>query len=147
MTELSREIKHSAQEWAPKFFTAAMIGLATSVPMALVMSGLDRLLPKPKSAWWSLPPKRITARFARRSGMNRMITPGAKWGAPTWLAHLGYGAATASLYPLFSRLLPFPSVLRGMVFAMTVWAGSYLGWLPAVKSCRPPAASRLAGMP
>lgn len=113
----------------------ALAGMIASIPMAGVMMGLDRALPGRKRAWWEiwkpLPPKLITRRMTRRVGINLANRPGKKWDLATWLSHLGYGAAAASLYPVITRPLPIPHILRGMLFALGVWGASYLGWLPA----------------
>jgi hypothetical protein len=117
------------ENWAFLVAGAALAGLAASVPMGLAMIGMNRVLtrhaPKPE------PPKQITAKMARRAGVEEVVRPGFTWGPATWLAHVGYGAATASLYPVITRRLPLPDALRGMVYALGIWAGSYLGWLPA----------------
>jgi uncharacterized membrane protein YagU involved in acid resistance len=53
------------------------------------------------------------------------------------MMHFGYGAAAGALYvPLASRL-DLPIVLRGVIFAMLLWTGSYLGWLPAARILPP----------
>jgi uncharacterized membrane protein YagU involved in acid resistance len=121
--------------------TAALAGLVASLPMALVMIGLNRLLPRQKGIntdrHTALPPKQITAKMARRAGAEEIIAPGRIWGPATWLAHLGYGAAVASLFPLVTNKLPFSAVLRGIFFGLTVWTASYQGWLPAANILPP----------
>ncbi|RPJ36656.1 MAG: hypothetical protein EHM21_18895 [Chloroflexi bacterium] len=116
--------------WGPRLLAGALAGMLASIPMAGVMDGLNRILPTQKRSWLDrlrpLPPKQITA-----SMLGRRVRQGRKWDAPTWAGHLGYGAATASLYPVLTRPLPLPDILRGMLFATIIWAGSYLGWLPA----------------
>jgi uncharacterized membrane protein YagU involved in acid resistance len=121
--------------------TGALAGLAASIPMALVMMGLNRYLPRgARSAAEPrrpLPPKLVTREMAERAGIEEVVEPGRRWEAATWLGHLGYGAATASVYPLVTRRLPLPEIARGMLFALGVWAGSYLGWLPALNVLPP----------
>jgi uncharacterized membrane protein YagU involved in acid resistance len=123
-------MRQKQTNWGLMIAAGALAGLAASVPMGLAMIGLNRALtrraPEPE------PPKRITAKMAKRAGMQAAVRPGMQWGPATWLGHLGYGAATASLYPLVTRRLPLPEIGRGMVFALGIWAGSYLGWLPAL---------------
>lgn len=51
--------------------------------------------------------------------------------------HVGYGGATASLYPLVTSSLPVPAVVRGMIFALSVYTLSYMGWLPALNILAP----------
>jgi uncharacterized membrane protein YagU involved in acid resistance len=123
------------QNWGVPVMTGALAGLVASLPMAAVMMGLNRLLPSRGRTliepYRALPPKEITLEIAERVGAPEVVRPGRRWGLATWLGHMGYGAATASLYPLLTRRLNLPNVIRGMLFAMLVWAGSYLGWLPA----------------
>lgn len=147
---------------------SAAAGFFASLPMGLLMIGLNRTLLKnrvlvidedvdsvvdPEALSEAEPPKQITSVMATRVGVERAIHPGREWETATWLSHLGYGAATASVYPFFDRLLNagtekaggvrFPAALRGMVFALLVWAGSYMGWLPAA-NILPPASQQPA---
>lgn len=115
-----------AQTWLKQIAAGALAGMIGAVPMGLIMIGLNRVL-SPRSE----PPKLITRRMMRRIGLGRSVRRGRTWDPTTWAAHLGYGAATASLYPVITRPLSIPRILRGMVFALGVWAMSYLGWLPA----------------
>lgn len=142
------------RSWAPRplassLLAGALAGMIAAVPMALVMAGLNKAIPAGKGprSWLSkiapLPPKQIKNRLAKRSGLFGLVRPQRKWGPTTWLAHLGYGAAAASLYPVVTRPLPVPDVLRGMLFALGVWGVSYLGWLPAV-NILPPATQQPA---
>lgn len=117
----------------------ALSGLIASVPMGLAMMGLNRVLPgRNRLNEQALPPKQITGKVAEQAKADELMCPGPRWEPTTWLAHLGYGAATASLYPLVARKLPLPAVLTGIFYALGVWAGSYLGWLP-VTGILPPA--------
>ena len=52
--------------------------------------------------------------------------------AATLLAHLGYGAATGSLYAVLDPTIPLDSRLKGALAGLIVWMASYLGWLPAL---------------
>lgn len=137
----SQERRSPAQIWAARLVSGAVAGAVAAVPMALLMSALNRYLPGRKQSFIdrlkALPPKKITQRVTRRAGLGFLTRPGKGWESTTWLAHLGYGAATASLYPVITRPLPLPGILRGMLFAIGVWAGSYLGWLPAVNILPP----------
>ena len=36
-----------------------------------------------------------------------------------------------ALYVSVRTRLPLPIVLKGMLFGLAIWAGSYLGWPPA----------------
>lgn len=141
MASIPAEITTETKRWAPRMLAGALAGMIAAIPMALVMAGLDRLLPASKGSWLTrwlpLPPKQITNRLSRRFGIPGITQQGREWNWPTWLAHLGYGAATASLYPVITRPLHIPKVLRGMLFALGIWAASYMGWLPAVNIIKP----------
>jgi uncharacterized membrane protein YagU involved in acid resistance len=55
----------------------------------------------------------------------------------TVLSHFGYGAFFGSLYALFDHRLAMHSSLKGTLAGLALWAGSYLGWLPALGILRP----------
>jgi uncharacterized membrane protein YagU involved in acid resistance len=51
-----------------------------------------------------------------------------------WLAlaaHFGYGTLTGAGFGLVAPRGRAATVATGMLFGFGVWAGSYLGWLPA----------------
>lgn len=129
-------VLEKARQWSPHLLAGALAGFVASVPMAFVMMGLNRYLPVGSRSWPEklrpLPPKEIVVETAARADVEKVVTPGKQWDAATWLGHLAYGSATASLFPLATRPLPLPYIPRGMLFALGVWAGSYLGWLPAL---------------
>ncbi len=80
------------------------------------------------------PPKRLVRRIARRVGL-----PASRHGPGTWLAagaaHLGFGATGGAAYATAVRRSTVP---RGIAFALTVWAVSYAGWIPALRLMPPP---------
>ena len=106
-----------------------LAGLAASVPMAMVMAALYRLLPR--SERYALPPEEITTKTAVKTGQEELVQNEDNRKITTWLAHLGYGAATGSTFSLLTRKLPMPPILRGILFGTFVWTVSYLGWIPA----------------
>jgi uncharacterized membrane protein YagU involved in acid resistance len=140
------DLNANAQRLQPKtgrltalLLAGALSGLIASVPMGFAMMGLNRVLPgRNRPSERALPPKQITGKVADQAGAEELMRPGPRWEPTTWLAHLGYGAVTASLYPLVARKLPLPAVVTGIFYALTVWAGSYMGWLP-VTGILPPA--------
>lgn len=113
----------------PAWAAGALAGLLATGPMTLVMLALHRWLPR--SEQYPLPPRLITENLAERSGVEPIIASEGGKRAATWLAHFGYGASVGSLYPLTTGRLKLPAVLRGVLFGSMVWAGSYLGFLPA----------------
>ncbi len=139
MSAIAQRLQPKNSRWTALLLAGALSGLIASVPMGLAMMGLNRVLPgRNRPGERALPPKQITGKAADQAGVEALMRPGPRWEPTTWLAHLGYGAATASLYPLVAQKLPLPAVLTGIFYALGVWAGSYLGWLP-VTGILPPA--------
>src|SRR5205085_7597262 len=68
---------------------------------------------------------------AEAAGIDEHLNEGDREAA-TWASHFAYGAACGALYGAVSRgALGRHAVLSGAGFGVAVWAGSYLGWLPA----------------
>ena len=119
----------------PDLFTraaaGAAAGFAATGPMTLVMAGVREALPEDEQH--SLPPRIVTERAAQEAGLaHRMDEPEKK--VATTAAHFGFGAVYGAVAPA----LPFDPVLTGVAWGLGVWAGSYLGWLPAA-GLHPPA--------
>jgi len=102
----------------------ALAGLVATVPMTLVMLAGHRLF-EPRQA--KLPPRLITDRLLGRKASDEA----GRWHALA--AHFGFGAATGALFALW----PPPSVGKGVVFGLAVWAVSYLGWVPGLRLMPP----------
>lgn len=119
-----------------RYLKGAAAGLLATAPMTAVMLALHRRLP-----WWQktpLPPSQLTTRVLRSVGLKKLDQ---KAHEPlTWLSHFGYGAASGGLYPLantFMGGLPLPAPMKGMIYGLLIWTGSYLGWIPAVDLMEP----------
>ncbi len=115
--------------------TQAMIyggiaGLLATLPMTIVMLGGKKLLPSQEK--YPLPPREITHHLAENSGEEQAVNTRSKSNLMTGIAHFGYGALTGSLYALFAKSINAPVILKGAIFGLLLWAGSYLGWLPAL---------------
>ncbi|HZW04140.1 MAG TPA: DUF1440 domain-containing protein [Anaerolineaceae bacterium] len=119
----------------PRLLAGAFAGLVASGPMALMMAGLKRTLPKREQ--YALPPRLITEELIERTGMDEKIDDESDISAATWLAHFGYGALGGGLYPFVFGKMRTPTLLKGAVFGLSVWLGSYMGWLPAAKIMPP----------
>jgi putative membrane protein len=115
-------------------FKGALAGFAATAPMSLTMLIGWTLLPKREK--YHLPPRLITEEIAERVGIEDDITENQLIGLTT-LSHFGYGALFGSIYAPVSERVPMHSSLKGALTGMTVWVGSYLGWLPAVGILRP----------
>jgi len=109
-------------------------GFAAAVPMTLVMT-----LMHGKSPWHPddpLPPREITEELAERIGvLDEMDEPDLR--VASTVNHFAYGAATGAAYGLVARRVGLPRVVSGVLFALSVWTLSYLGWLPALRIMRP----------
>ena len=77
------------------------------------------------------PPRRVV-QAAEEHATGAEPLPDNAEDAATWTAHLGFGMAMGALYGLVARPASTAgSAATGVVFGSTVWAVSYLGWLPA----------------
>jgi uncharacterized membrane protein YagU involved in acid resistance len=113
---------------------AAAAGLLATVPMTIAMFGIQQMLPRRKRT--RVEPRRITDDMLRHAGLRDDLAEQERNCAAT-LAHFGYGAAMGAAYPLVRRL-PIARGLSGPGYGMLVWAASYIGWLPAIKTLPPP---------
>ena len=58
--------------------------------------------------------------------------------AATWIAHYGFGTAAGALYAAAApRSVGRRPAAAGAGWGLMVWAGSYLGWLPAANLLPP----------
>jgi hypothetical protein len=112
---------------------AAGAGAVATVAMTGVMHSLQRLF-----GGGRLPPSRIVDTTLRRAGT---WAPRPARRALTAVAHLGFGAALGPVFAALyrrTRRARLPAPTQGALFGLTVWASSYLGWLPAL-DLMPPA--------
>lgn len=117
-----------------RLLKGALAGCIATGPMTVAMLLMHRLLPRQHR--YELPPMIITRRFMGGKG------PLARFGTNehkglTILTHFGFGAAFGAVYALIPRQGPFPPALRGVLYAMCIWSGSYLGWIPAANILPP----------
>jgi uncharacterized membrane protein YagU involved in acid resistance len=104
-------------------------GCLATVPMTAFMVLAHRKLP-----WWqryALPPRQITRTLARKAGIAEQVNSH-QISAATSLAHFGYGSAVGVPYATLVEPLPGSPPLKGAVYGLGVWAGSYLHLLPAL---------------
>jgi uncharacterized membrane protein YagU involved in acid resistance len=112
----------------------AAAGFAATLPMTLVMVALHRALPRQEQ--YALPPKLITEELTETSGMAEDLSP-EEINRITVANHFAYGAAVAVPYAVLASRIPGPRLGLGIGYGLAVWAGSYLGWLPATGLLRP----------
>jgi hypothetical protein len=112
-----------------RILLGALAGLAATGPMTLAMKLMHERLPREER--YPLPPRQVTEGLAEKAGVNEDLDEEEREAA-TWASHFAYGAACGALYGAVSgeRVDGHP-LLAGAGFGLAVWAGSYLGWLPA----------------
>lgn len=111
-----------------KVLSGSVAGLVATAPMTAAMAMLHRQLPPHQRH--PLPPREVAVRTAASVGAHEAVDTEEKRESATWVSHFGYGAVMGALYGLVANRFPGPPVARGMLWGLTVWAGSYLGWLP-----------------
>ena len=105
----------------------ALAGFIATAPMTFFMLATQRFLPKGQQ--YELPPELITKDLAHRAHVRWHMSK-TQILAATLVSHFGYGAAMGALYSPLHKKLPVPTVVKGVIFGVVVWAGSYLGLLP-----------------
>ena len=112
-----------------RILLGALAGLAATAPMTLAMKLMHEQLPREER--YPLPPRQVTEGVAEKAGVNEHLDEEER-AAATWASHFAYGAACGALYgALPGEGVDRRPVLAGVGFGLAVWAGSYLGWLPA----------------
>ncbi|HEY8461898.1 MAG TPA: DUF1440 domain-containing protein [Blastocatellia bacterium] len=112
----------------------ALAGLAATAPMTLAMKAMHRYLLEGER--YPLPPRLITERVVEEAGAAESLNEETHR-LLALAAHFAYGAAAGAVYaPLAERMGCSPMV-GGALYGLTVWAGSYLGLLPAAGILRP----------
>lgn len=106
-----------------RFAFGAAGGVLATAPMSLVMFGAQRLGMLPV-----MPPSEIADEAMARVGAHVDRDSSRVLGT---IAHLAYGAGAGAAYQV---LVPprLHGARSGIGFALTLYAGSYLGWLPAL---------------
>jgi len=109
----------------------ALAGLGATVAMSAVMLGARRLGLTP-----TLPPERIAQEGAEAA---RARANGGQIDATATVGHLGFGAAGGAAFAGMARVLGAAAVTPlAMGWALVIWAGSYFGWIPALRILPPP---------
>jgi uncharacterized membrane protein YagU involved in acid resistance len=111
-----------------RILAGAVAGLAATGPMTVAMKLMHDQLPAREQ--YPLPPRLITEEVSEQVGLDEHLDEGEMKGL-TVLSHFAYGAACGALYGPLSDKVPGGAVAGGVAFGLAVWAGSYLGWLPA----------------
>lgn len=117
------KIAQVSQNW----LKGALAGFVATIPMTIFMLTTQRFLPKGQH--YDLPPEIITKELAHRVHVRQHMSKGQILGA-TLVSHFGYGATMGALYAPFAQRTPTIAPVQGSLFALFVWAASYLGLLP-----------------
>ena|SRR5438552_10872626 len=123
------QYKQDSAEVQPgqSWLKGALAGFLATAPMTVFMLVTQRFLPRGQR--YDLPPEIITKELAHRAHVRQHM---AKWQilAATTVSHFGYGAAMGTLYRPLEKRTPLPAVVKGVLFGLGIWAGSYLVLLP-----------------
>lgn len=112
-----------------KLIKGAVAGFVATAPMSVFMLVGWTLLPRREK--YPLPPRLITEEITERAGIEKQMSEDQLVGL-TIFSHFGYGAMFGAIYAMFDKSMAMPSSLSSAVTGLAVWAGSYLGWLPAL---------------
>lgn len=108
-----------------KLLIGALAGLIATIPMTVAMKLMHEALPEDEN--YPLPSREIVDKLTETAEVKQHLTESQKTNL-TFASHFAYGATTGSLYPF---LISEPNAFNGAAYGAAVWAGSYLGWLPA----------------
>jgi hypothetical protein len=116
---------------ASKLLRGAAAGIAATVTMSGVL-----LLAKKTGMLGEPPPRKLfrktlTRLFGRRP--HPTVTD-----AGALASHFAYGAAVGAPF----ALIPRAGLMSGALWGLAIWAGSYMGWIPAVGLMPPPSRDR-----
>lgn len=135
----AREAARVPEGRAGRLLVAAAKGALAGAGATLVMSGVMAALHR-AGLLGEPPPRKITRRTLAAVGLGRS-EPGLE--VATALAHLAYGAGVGAAYGAVAALRPgLAGTAGGVATGLAVWAGSYLGWLPAAGLHPAPARDR-----
>src|SRR3954463_7394415 len=105
-----------------RLLKGALAGCIATGPMTVAMLLMHRLLPRQHR--YELPPMIITRRLmGGKCPLARLGTNEHK--GLLVLTHFGFGTAFGAVYALIPRQVPLPVPLRGVLFALCIWFGSY----------------------
>jgi uncharacterized membrane protein YagU involved in acid resistance len=111
-----------------KLIQGAAAGMIATVPMTFFMRSAWKRLPAQEL--YALPPRQITRNVLRPHRFFRLSPE--KQTMLTLLMHFLFGAAAGSAYGMVEERIPLRESVKGPLAGLTVWAGSYLGWIPAL---------------
>lgn len=113
----------------------AVVGAMATGVMSIVMLGAKHLRIMPSS-----PPEEIT-----EDALRATDTPASEEeiDVAASAAHVAFGAAGGAVFGLAAaRIRPPVPELLSLPWALVIWAGSYFGWVPALRILPPPTEDR-----
>lgn len=108
---------------------SSLAGCIATVPMTWAMQAMYRRLPRRER--YPLPPRQITMGVAEKTGVKNDLSQKNRTRL-TLLSHYAVGTAAGAVYGAVAHRIPLPAPLAGAAFGLSVWAGNYLGLLPAL---------------
>jgi len=122
-----------AQSTVKSIIPGAAAGFLATFPMTATMATVRSVLPPEEQH--PIPPRRVVGSVSEKTGLDHHLDEDEK---DTTIAvlHFAYGAAAGTLYSLLFGRRQKP-LLYGAGFGLAVWAGSYMGWLPALNILPP----------
>jgi uncharacterized membrane protein YagU involved in acid resistance len=96
--------------------------------MTWAMDALHRRLPPNEQ--YPLPPRTITMRLAQKADVDDQLDEDDR-DRLSLTAHFAMGTAAGAIFGLLPRRQPATTITAGAGYGLAVWAGNYLGLLPA----------------
>jgi len=123
-----------------RMWSGLLGGIAGTTTMTVAMAAMHRRLP-PEDRH-PLPPRHVSMSLASKTGVGPPEHEADRT-ALTMALHYGYGTTLGAVYGLLAPETRWAPIVAGLPFGFGVWAGSYLGLLPAL-GLHPPATSESA---
>jgi uncharacterized membrane protein YagU involved in acid resistance len=118
-----------------RLFSGLLGGIAGTTAMTAAMEAMHRRLPPDERH--PLPPRHVSMSVASKSGLGPPEREDDRV-ALTLAMHYAYGTTLGAVYGLVAPQTRWAPLVAGLPFGFAVWAGSYLGLLPAL-GLHPPA--------
>jgi uncharacterized membrane protein YagU involved in acid resistance len=111
-----------------RLLLGAAAGTVATVPMTMLMETLHERTPGEPAK--PMPPREVAEGLTHKAGVRHALGE-RDMQILTLATHVGYGAAVGAVFGVVAPRNPVGAIASGLLFGLTVWAGSYLGWLPA----------------
>jgi hypothetical protein len=112
-----------------RLLTGAVAGLGATIPMTVAMKLMHDQLPEGEQ--YPLPPRPIAMTVADKAGVDDELDETGRRGF-TAVSHFAFGTASGALFGLVAPAAPLAAPAAGVAYGVALWAGSYLGWVPAL---------------